>query len=240
MIRTLWNVFALLLLIHLLATAGFVLWLRGSGRLDQARLSQVVALFKTTIADEQAAQEAARQEELEQQQQRGELARLEEVADGPTTVGDRLRNRQEDDEVALQKLEMTERAMAILRKNIENAGSDLARQQAAAEQERRAFEQRMAARLEVLADENFQQAVSVYESLKPDQAKAMLLELIEQGEEDQVIEYLAAMQLRKSAKVLSQFEAGAEAKVASRLIEGLRLRGLEPTAAPTQVAGGPR
>ena len=241
--KVLWNVIAVLLLIPLVAALGFVGWLRSSGRLDRRRLDTVVALFKTTLAEEQQQLEQARQDAQQQLEKRQAMARLEEVAEGPTTVSDRLRKGQEDDEVGLLKLEWTRRAVADLLANIENAKSELTRRRDEDEAERQAFEQRMAKKIDQLKDENFQHAVSIYEQLKPDQAKQNFLELIEQGREDQVVDYLAAMELRKAAKVLAQFETPTEVPVGTRLIQRLRQRGIEPrpnTAGTNQATGNPK
>ena len=233
MIKALWNAIAVLLLIHLLATLGFVAWLRTSGRLDGARLNQVVAMFKITIADQRQQLEDEEKQAAEQLRQREALARLEEVADGPRSVSDRLRTEAEDNEVALQKLELATRAVAAMRSTIESAKADLARRQTEDDTERQAFEKRMDQRLDQLKDENFRQAVSVYENLKPAQAKANFLELIKGGNEDQVVDYLAAMQLRKAAKVLAQFETPEDVTVSARLIQRLRERGIESLTAPS-------
>ena len=70
--------------------------------------------------------------------------------------------------------------------------------------------------------------VESYASLKPKLAKQAFLELIKQNKMDEVVEYLAAMQLRKSAAILNQFKADEEVPVAAQLLESLRLRGVTP------------
>ena len=54
------------------------------------------------------------------------------------------------------------------------------------------------------------------------------MELIKQGKQDEVVEYLAAMQLRKSAAILDQFKADNEVPVAAQLLEASRTRGITP------------
>jgi hypothetical protein len=48
---------------------------------------------------------------------------------------------------------------------------------------------------------------------------------MQQGETDQVVEYLAAMSSRKAGAVLAQFKAPNEVPQAALLLEKLRLRG---------------
>lgn len=237
MIRVLWNVFVIFLFLHLLALVAFAGWLRTSGRLDRARLKQVVAMFEPTIAAEQMRLEDEEQEAQRQEQKDKELALLKESANSPTTVDQRLRQGREGNALALQKLEFTKLAVASLLKNSQNVKSEVASQRALLAKERETFEKSMDKRLKLLKDENFQQVIGLYESLKPDQVKSIFLQLIGQGKEEQVIEYLAAMAQRKSAKVLSAFESPEDLIVATRLIQGLRKRGLPlPPDAP-EVAG---
>jgi hypothetical protein len=236
MIRILWNVFVIFLVLHLLAIVAFAGWLRASGRLDRARMQQVVAMFEPTISAEQTRLEEQDQDAQRQEKKDRELALLKESAKPPTTVDQRLRQGREGDALAQQKLELTRLAVASLLKNMENAKREVASQRAQLKQAREAFDKSMDKRLKLLKDENFKQVVGVYEALKADQVKSIFIELIGQGKEDQVIEYLAAMEQRKSAKVLSAFESPEDLIVATRLIQGLRKRNLPlPPDAPEAV-----
>ena len=227
--KALWNVISIFLVIHLIAVLVLVGWLRTSDRLNKERVNGVVEMFRLTITDEQTTLEEEAEAEEEQRQAMRELARLEEVADGLTSVDDRLRTSSEDKEVGLLKLEWTKRAIVDLLQNLEKTKAELVRLKNENETERDAFEKAVADRTEMLADESFQQAVKLYENLDPELAKKNFLELIKQDQEDQVVDYLSAMQLRKAAKVLGQFEGAKETAIVTRLIQRLRERGVELT-----------
>jgi len=227
--KALWNVISIFLVIHLIAAIVFVGWLRSSDRLDRDRLDSVVGMFRVTVSDEQTRLEEAAAAEEKERQVMHDLARLEEVAQGLTSVDDRLRTSHEDEEVGLQKLEWTKRAIEDLLQNLEKTKAELARQKKQNQADREAFEKAVAEKTTMLADESFQQAVKLYENIDPELAKKSFLELIKQDKEDHVVDYLAAMQLRKAAEVLGQFEGPKDIAVATRLIQRLRERGVELT-----------
>ena len=60
---------------------------------------------------------------------------------------------------------------------------------------------------------------------------SMFQQLIQQNQTDQVVDYLDAMQVRKAAKVLGQFQSPSEITQATMLLQKLRLRGSHPLAA---------
>ena len=79
-----------------------------------------------------------------------------------------------------------------------------------------------------MQDEDFKRAVKTLEQLPARQAKDVVQQMLGQGKLDQAVDYLAAMQLRKSAGVLKAFKSEAEVVQVTRLIEQLRLRGVDP------------
>ena len=70
----------------------------------------------------------------------------------------------------------------------------------------------------------------MYEKIQAKQAKAMMTQLVALGQagEIQVVDYLAAMNERKAAEILGQFKDEREIPLATRLIERLRTRGIDP------------
>lgn len=229
--RAVWIALCSLLVIHVIAGIAFMGWLRASGRLNRDRVHRVVEIFRPTIAQERADRKLAEKVEAEAKEQAAALARLEEVADGPTTVADRLATDQQARELSLRKIERLQREIRDLTRNMEFARQQIGAQKADIDRERAAFEAYRQREIALKADDEFQRAVQTYEGLKPKQAKVMFQELIGRGEMDKVVDYLAAMQLRKSAAVLGEFKADDEVAQAAELVERLRGRGIEPAAA---------
>ncbi len=239
--RSLAVALVLLILVHVLALAAGVAWLYGSGRLNRERVERVVDVFRPTLEQERRAREEAEVLEAEAEAQAARVARLEAVADGPITLGEVLQRRQRGDEVGAARLDRLQRERAALEANHQLALAELKRQREALDAEREAFVKQLERHNEPARDEAFQQAVQMYEQLDAGQAKAMLQELLDAGEQRQVVDYLAAMQLRKAAAILGEFETQPELAQASRLVEALRQRGVfdrEAAAAGDTEGGG--
>ncbi len=215
-----------LLVVHLLAVAGGVVWLARTDRLSQERVEAVLAMFRTPIGielEESAKADAAAAEARAMAEQ---VAKLEAVSHGAQTLNDRLGLEEQKDELAMHRVERLKRETEDLRRQIERAQEILTEQHAELEAEREAFERFVEQTTARLQDEDFQRAVQTYEQLKPRQAKQMFRELLAGGQEDRVVQYLAAMQIRKSAAVLKEFRTPEEVAQATALLEALREQGV--------------
>ena len=238
MTRPLLLALVIVLALNFIAGLAFVGWLAATDRLSRARVKQAVEIFQPTFA-QQRELDAEREAQQQLEQQRLEqLARLESVAEGPRTLEVRLAENRQADELAHHRLERLVRETADLRQQIERAKTLIAQQRAQLEQERKAFETFVTERDAKLADEEFQRAVRMYEQLRPAQAKEMFQELIGQGQIEQVVDYLAEMQLRRAGRVLEQFREPDEIVQATELIERLRRRGVYAEAALASMPGG--
>lgn len=227
--KTLGKAFVVLLLINALTVGGAVLWLKSTGRLDRERVTRVRELFKKPIAEEKAEQEAAALEARENEKKAHEAARLASIGEnGAVTIAQRLEAGREADEISMQRVERLQRDIASLQQQLVLAKDLLARQKTDLEAERKAFEENRARLTKLRDDADFQQAVQMYEQLPAKQAKDMFQQLIKDGKTDQVIDYLATMNLRKAAAVLKAFKTVEETVVATDLVQRLRERGIEP------------
>lgn len=217
----------LLLVVHLLAALGFVGWLYQSERLDAERVQRVVEIFELTIDQEQRQQAEADRLEEQTRRQAEQLARLEAVSDGPRTLQDQLALARETDEVAQQRLERLQRETNDLRRQIVRAQEQIARERQELEAQRQAFEAALEREQRLREDDDFRQAVQMYEQLRPAQVKQMFQHLMDRGQTQQVVDYLAAMQLRRAGRVVQEFrDDDNEIEQAAELIERLRQRGV--------------
>ena len=223
--KLLWHVFVGIVLINLLGAAGFVGWMYADGRINKERVDRVVEMFRLTVDEEAELDEEARlaaeksQRELEQQ------ARLESTGNGPKTLSDHLQERTEADNVRLAKIQLLNDQNRALREEMARFKEDHTRRVEELEKDRADFEQWIKDQAEKTQDANFQQVVSLYQTQPPKQTKQAFQSLMQQGETDQVVEYLAAMSSRKAGAVLAQFKAPNEVPQAALLLEKLRLRG---------------
>jgi len=230
-----------IVLLHVLAAGAGVGWLYATERLSGQRVQQTIDLFQPTIAEAQARAEEAIALEERARESAIEAARLEEAADGPITLTDRLQAQKEADEVARLRLDRFQREVADLRARMDADKRLLAQQKQEIEAARAAWEQQLKERQEKLASDDFKQAVAMIESLKPKQARDHFVYLMQQGDTEVAVDYLAAMSQRKAGAVLREFKEGEE-QIAQRaeLVRQLRTRGQDLLAqdqASDRVAG---
>lgn len=218
---------AIILLINHLGFAALVGWLMGTGRLDRQRLQSVRATFEKTIVQEQQENLQAKLLDEQQRKQQQEKQHLSQVATGPMSIVRRISLEQQAEQLLLEKTERAVQDLASIRNRLDQEWRDLAKRTEELKQREQAFEQRLSQRAESLKDQDFQQAVKMYEQLKPKNVKSMFQELIRSNQQSQVVEYLAAMQLRKAAAVLKEFKTPTEVVQATALVEGLRQRGIK-------------
>ncbi len=223
--KLLWHVFVGIVLLNLLGAAGFVGWMYAGGRINKERIDRVVDMFSLRVDQESALAAQALLAEEEAERVREQNARLESTGNGPKTLSDHLQERTEADDVRLAKIQLLNDQNRALRDEMARFKADHSRRDAELEQERADFEQWIKEQAEKTQDENFQQVVTLYQTQPPKQTKQAFQSLMQQGETDQVVEYLAAMSSRKAGAVLAQFKAPAEVAQAAQLLEKLRLRG---------------
>lgn len=222
--RTLFTAFILVLVINVLALGALAGWLGATGRLSKERVREAVAVFNSTI-EEQQAQEAEAEKAAQEAQALAERAlRMEQVAGGPVSPEARLTSLQIVDEkqralVERQKVEAEalKHQLDAQRKLIESRIAEL-------EEKQQLFEASVAEQIEQMQQDDFKEAIAMLEGIPPKQAKAVFQELLSSGGQDQVVSYLSAMEERKAAKVLKEFKLPNEIDQAAVLIEELRQR----------------
>ncbi len=227
--KTIAAVIVLLVIFHLLAaTSGFV-WLSASGRLDRSRLEAVTDVFRLTIAEQallEAENEAAEKQATEMQRH---LIRMEDVADGPQSLEDRLARKLEGDDFALHRLARMQDESSAIQQRVDQDRAYVDAQLKRLTTEQKAFDQIKQQYSDQMQDEDFKRAVKTLEQLKGKQAKVMLQTLLDKGKMPLVVDYLSAMNLRKSAGILKEFRSDQESDQAMKILEALRLRGKKLT-----------
>ncbi|MFG0257322.1 MAG: hypothetical protein ACF8GE_05410 [Phycisphaerales bacterium JB043] len=221
--RTIWTILSTIAVANLLALLAFVGWLVASDRLTMDRLEQLRGTLSETVTAEQVRLE----------QEADDVRRAAEEADAalkaqmpPISATDSLLLNNESEELARQRLERVQRETIDLQRTLREESALLAQQRDALEQDQAQFEEMRQRIAQIEGDEQFTKTVKLYESLKPDVARSTLQELVDDGQIEQVVAYLNAMQQRAASKIISAFEAEDPA-VASELLERIRLYGLE-------------
>ncbi|MEM8781670.1 MAG: hypothetical protein AAGE65_02345 [Planctomycetota bacterium] len=236
--RTIASVIVLLVAIHLLGVAAGFVWLSATNRLDRDRLEKIVDVFRLPVEQEAALIAERERNEAEALAVQQQLIRMEDVADGPQSLEDRLARKLEGDDFAMHRLaRMQEESTAIEQRLAQDRAFVEAELRRLAE-ERRQFEAQREQHATKMQQDDFRRAVKTLEQLRGRQAKEMLQVLLERDQQDLVVDYLAAMNLRKSAGILKEFKGANEAAQAMEIVEALRQRGIQiADTAPAQLAG---
>ncbi len=219
----------ILILINLLAVGAGVGWLAWTDRLSGDRMQEVVTIFEPTIAEEETAAAEVQKLAEEAAAKQAEAIRLAEVADGPKTLEERLVDSRQVDEITVQRVERLKREREDIFRQIDAAKALIAKQRADLETREQAFEARVAEFQAQRADEDFKQAVTMLEQLKPKQAKQVFQGMLAMGDQETAVAYLASMNQRKAGAVLREFKDDLEIDQARTLIEALRERGVFPS-----------
>lgn len=222
--RTLITAITLVLVINILALGALAGWLGTTGRLNKERVRNAVAVFNHTIEEEAMLAEEAEQAELDDQALAERALRMEQVAGGPVTPEARLQSIQVIDENQRALLERQKVEAEALRRQLNVQQRLIEEKIAELDTKRKAFDAAIAARIEEMEGADFQEAIAMLEGIPAKQAKQVIQEWLTSGSQDQVVEYLSAMEERKAAKVLKEFKLPNEVAQAATLIEQLRLR----------------
>lgn len=221
MMRSIWIAFSTLAVANLLALLGFFFWLQGTGRLNPERVERVRMLFATTVAQDQA---EADKKTAEEQAAAMKAAEDAKVGTQPLAAEQQLAEKSAKEELDSQVSRRMQRETNDLLNTLVREREELERQRAEFQSQVDAFVAMRKRIADEEGSEQFQKTVSVYQSVKPAEAKNMMNALIAAGQKEQVVAYLNALSPRISSKLIAEFEKDDPA-VASDLLERLRLRG---------------
>jgi hypothetical protein len=242
--KRVWNMIAFLAIVNLLAVGGFVGWLAATDRLSLDRLRTLRETWKVTVAEEKEAEAKVTAESEAAKKAGVEAVRR---AGAPESSGQKIEDRRQAQDLLDQQIVRMREEARQLKEQIQSRRDELDKQSAALEAARKDFEQRQAEWKQLAQDEQFQQAVGVLEAQKPSDAMKVLQAILDGGtppaaapgadpapsvrnKKDVVIRYLASMADRSRSKNMAEF-IKADEKLAAELLEDLRRRGAESTAA---------
>jgi hypothetical protein len=220
--KTLWSILSIVAVAHLLAIAGIIAYLVGTGRLDAPRMREVRQLMSETSTQRDARLE---QDKIKAARDAAAAQSAAKIGTPPVTAADALDLKLEQSQIDLTRLESLKRDVQVLQETLARERAALDTERSAFTKARQDFEQAREVVRKTESDAQFKKALATIEGLKADKAKATLQTLIEQQQTDQVVSYLNAMQERTRTKVLDEF-IKSDPKVAADLLERLRTRGM--------------
>jgi hypothetical protein len=220
MIKALWGAVAVLAVVHLLAVAALVGWVVGTGRLDDRRWGELLALLGETTAARDA-REAAEARAAEEQAAQGET--LPEVPLTAEQQIDRKLNLREADRQVIQRMRQE---VESLRRTLQTERAQLDAERAEFMALRDGFEAERERIRSAEGGEQFQQVLATLKTMKPELAHSLLSTTIRQNSDglETATAYLANLPARNRAGILQAFE-GEDPALAADLLERLRTRG---------------
>lgn len=222
--RTLFTAFILVLVINVLALGALAGWLGSSGRLSKERLRDAVAVFNNTIEEDAQLAKDAEQAEIEALALAERALRMEQVAGGPVTPEARLEAIQVVDDKRRALLERQKVEAEALKRQLDTQQKLIEQRLAELNEKQQIFDEAIASKVEKMQSEDFKEAIAMLEQVPPKQAKQYFQKWLADGLDEQVVDYLSAMEERKAAKVLKEFKLPNEVTQAATLIEQLRQR----------------
>lgn len=222
MLKSLWTGLCVLGIANTLALLFFFAWLKSSDRLSRDRVEAARLLFATTVSDDQSKKDA----EAAVQQQAAAKAEAEAKAALPPVTADlRAAIIREYEERTRQEKNRIQRETENLIETLTRRQEEFEKERAAFTAVKEAFEKQRAEIVRLEGDAQFQKSLKVYQSLKPDAAKAMLQRLIDTSKMDDVTAYLNAMKPATATKIVAEFQK-TDAALAADLLERLKVYGL--------------
>lgn len=229
-----------LALANLLAVGGLVGWLWAGDRLDLDRLREVRAMLSTTVTQAKAQKAEAEARAKEDAVKAAELARRSGV---PLGVEQRIElSAQQRELLAQQEARAREEARQVqVQLDAKRAElAELSRKLAQAKDDFQAQRERAQRETD---DEQFKLAVAALEAQRPRDAAGVIMTLIgadpgsatpvapSGGQMDLAVRYLLGMQERTRTKLLGEV-LKQDQRLATQLLEGIRLKGAMAPATP--------
>lgn len=230
MIRSLWTIIVTLAIANTLGIAVLLAWMSATDRLSAERVNDLREMFGQTVTAQQVADDQA---QAERDREAERLAGLADIGTPPLTAEGRDRYLEEFSQSVEAQNVRTVREARDRQETLFQWQRDLEKRENAYEAERAAFEAMREQIVELEGSAQFQKTLKVYEGLPPEEAAAVFNELVDNGDEDQVVAYLNAMKPRIASEVTSSILADDPA-LAARLLERLREHGVMADAAPEE------
>jgi hypothetical protein len=176
-------------------------YLRASGRLDNRRVDQILLAARGEVQPLDQAHEVTQQNDVDQEQ---------------PSYEDREQARQ----LQSRQFEMREQALKSGLERIRFEQHNLTRDKDRYDALQGAFDQRLEALRSKALSTGRENVRTIWENIKPKQAKEQIMEMIDKQEMNEVVTILVAMPTSKQAKIISEFKTPDELQ---KLDEMLRL-----------------
>ncbi len=231
MIKKLGLVVLLVLAINFLALAGGVGYLVSSGKLDKDKGKEIAKiLFPEPVPTSQPSTQPSESDSSDP------LLSIDELLVKTTGMSAAEQNEflRSTFESMSAQLDRQRREVIDLRRQVDFAQAQIAKDRAELETREMTLTQRDEQQTAAAKDKGFQETLAVYDAMKAKQVKDIFLSL----EEDTVVRYLQAMDPRRASSIIKEFKTPVELSRAQSLLEKMRKNGVTQDAMNSQDASG--
>lgn len=232
--KRLFDTLVLLLALNFLIAAGGVGWLVKSGRLNKKKFAEVKKIiFPATHPSTQPATLATDAESAGSVPTTEPSVRVDALlaqASGRSAV-EQVEFLHQSFDIEVAQLDRRQRELADVQQQVELAKVQLARDRQQLEQDRAALINQQQQQARQAADQGFQDSLQLYESLPPRQVKTLFMSM----NDDDVVQYLRAMEPEQAAKIVKEFKTPEEADRIEKVLEKIR----QPAPVPAPAVSPP-
>jgi len=211
-------------LLNLLAVLGALGWLAATDRMSKDRALRMGDLFAPTVAQEK---QALALEQAKNEADSAAVAAAAKMAELPKSAAATIDDRRQLGEISQQASMRLRDELRLLQAQLERRQGELDAATLALDAKEKTYQQRLVEMGKAASTAQFKQALAALEAQEPPDAQKVLAALIQTGRRDQAISYLASMNPRARASIVTEFIT-ADERLAADLLEELRTRGLAP------------
>jgi hypothetical protein len=219
----------LVLALNFLAVAGGVGYLIGTGKLDKDKGKDIAKiLFPEPVPATQPSTQPSDTDPTDP------LLSIDELLVKTTGMSAAEQNEflRSTFESMSAQLDRQRREVIDLRRQVDFAQAQLAKDRVALEAREKTLVERDERQTAAATDKGFQESLAVYDAMKSKQVKDIFLSL----EEDTVVRYLQAMDPRRVSSIIKEFKTPEELSKAQSLLEKMRKNDVSQDAANTSAA----
>jgi hypothetical protein len=217
--------------LNFLAVAGGVGYLIGTGKLDKEKGKEIAKiLFPEPVPTTQPTTQPSDSDPDDP------LLSIDELLVKTTGMSAAQQNEflRSTFESMSAQLDRQRREVMDLRRQVDFAQVQLAKDRATLDQRHQELNTRDQQQTAAATDKGFQESLAVYDAMKAKQVKDIFVSL----EEETVVRYLQAMDPRRVSSILKEFKTPEELSKAQSLLEQMRKNGVTPDAMESQRASG--
>jgi hypothetical protein len=213
--KRLLNVLVLALAVNFVVVAGAAGWLLQSRRIDRQKLLAIKAIVfpapaaPTTrpISDDAPTTQP--------------MIKLEELLVSATgrTASDEVDSIRHAFDTQMAQLDRRQRELSDLQAQVELAKSQLSRDRAALDADKKQFDEQAANAARLAGDKGFQDSLQRYQAMQAKQVKQIFMALDDRS----IMDYLQAMEPRTAARIIKEFKSPEELDRIRKVLEQMRL-----------------